>query len=644
MIAPVVVSMTKYLFAHYRLQMYAYLNNSLRSGMLKRIVGFSFTNRTINREVCTFKGVNYWRMDRLNFWADVSVTLLLSTAEGKREWCGYLCFWFSAEQLGPLTGTIEELTSVKDGPERSGMTLLSPFLIPYFTAAKIDMEAENIWAACIPGALDHPELRKAEMLAGAMGLSILHLPLHKNEEVDSILFLVDDQIEIVEKGKQPEIREILANTIVINTSNIKKEYSDFNILHECIHYYEHYLFFRLQEMHHNDIQSMETQEIERPEDGEKTSNPAYWMEKQADRGAYGLLMPITFMRGLLAEKCRMLKPYAHEGEKYEQLGLAIAEELSLPHFRVRARMIPMGHVHAKGALNYVDRHRIRPYSFDEASLRKDEHTFNISRITAGGLYEKNADFRELLDSGKYVYANGHIVRNDPRFAEQTPYGYVLTPLALQRIDLCCLRFIRIYEQKNVSRYIFGRMNYDPDYVKRTLFYLEDLINEFFEITRFNLSGIALEYSIVNLSLMLEQLSYEFQPMLAQKHLNCVLNVQPDMIIKCDSDKLQRVFDNLLRNAVNYSYENQDITITASRTQSPNNKIKIIFENKGIDIPKEKLERIFEQFYRLDSSRATKTGGAGLGLAIAKEIVELHKGSIAASCTDGVIRFEVLLPV
>lgn len=69
------------------------------------------------------------------------------------------------------------------------------------------------------------------------------------------------------------------------------------------------------------------------------------------------------------------------------------------------------------------------------------------------------------------------MRNDPRFAEQTPYGYVLTPLALQRIDLCCLRFIRIYEQKNVSRYIFGRMNYDPDYVKRTLFYLEDLINE-----------------------------------------------------------------------------------------------------------------------------------------------------------------------
>ena len=91
MIVPVVISMTSYLFAHYRLQMYTYLNRSLRNGMLRRIVGFSFTNRTINREVCDFPGANFWRMERLNFWADVSVTLLLSTADGKREWHGYLC-------------------------------------------------------------------------------------------------------------------------------------------------------------------------------------------------------------------------------------------------------------------------------------------------------------------------------------------------------------------------------------------------------------------------------------------------------------------------------------------------------------------------------------------------------------------------
>lgn len=290
MIVPVVLSMTSYLFSHYRLQMYTYLNRSLRNGMLRRIVGFSFTNRIINREVCDFPSANFWRMDRLNFWADVSVTLLLSTADGKREWHGYLCLWFSAEQPGPLTGTIEELTSEREEPDRGGMIMLSPFLVPYFNFSKLDKEAENIWATCIPGALDNPELRKAKALAEAMGLSILHLPLHRHKGVDSILFLIDDEVELSEKGKQPEKRKIPANTIVINTNSIQKEYSDFNILHECIHYYEHYLFFRLQEMHHNDVLRMETQEIELPEDDEKISNPVYWMEKQADRGAYGLMI------------------------------------------------------------------------------------------------------------------------------------------------------------------------------------------------------------------------------------------------------------------------------------------------------------------------------------------------------------------
>ena len=474
---PVVQSMTRYLFAHYRLSMYSFLNNSLRSGQLEKIVGFSFTNRKINREVCTFRGVNFWRIDRRNFWADVRVSLLLGTESGSREWRGYLCFWFSAGHSGSLTGTIEELTSEEDAPDRKNMALLSPYLIPYFTSAKMDAEAENLWETYIPGSLADPELRKAQDLAREMGLSIVHLPLHRHKGVSSILFLIDDCALVSESGASSVEVRIPANTIVINTNNVKKEYSDFNIFHECVHYCEHYLFFCLQEMHHNDLLRMKTREIEIPEAGEKVSNPVYWMEKQANRGAYGLMMPVRFMCGLMAEKSQSLKRYAHEGEKYEQIGLAIAEELGLPHFRVRARMIQLGHIHAKGALNYVDRYRIQPYSFDEESLRQSEHTFNIDRLTAGDLYEKNAGFREVLDSGKFIYADGHIVRNEPRFVEQAPWGHMLTPWAIRHVDQCCLRFTRIYEQENVGRYVFGRMNYDPNYVEQTMFYLEDLINE-----------------------------------------------------------------------------------------------------------------------------------------------------------------------
>lgn len=171
--------------------------------------------------------------------------------------------------------------------------------------------------------------------------------------------------------------------------------------------------------------------------------------------------------------------------------------------------------------------------------------------------------------------------------------------------------------------------------------LEDLINEFFEITRFNLSNITLEYSRVNLTRLLEQLTYEFKPMLLEKNLTCELEIAPDTMMKCDANKMQRVFDNLLRNAVNYSFD--DGTIHIAVTQNDNHLI-IKFTNCGNTIPQEKLERIFEQFYRLDAARSSRNGGAGLGLAIAKEIVELHKGTITAKSDNEVTEFEVTIPI
>lgn len=171
--------------------------------------------------------------------------------------------------------------------------------------------------------------------------------------------------------------------------------------------------------------------------------------------------------------------------------------------------------------------------------------------------------------------------------------------------------------------------------------LEDLINEFFEITRFNLSEITLEYSTVNLTLLLEQLTYEFKPMFLSKNLNCKLDVLPNTMIKCDVDKIQRVFDNLLRNAVNYSFENGTIYISVVQKD---NYLHIKFANEGNTIPKEKLNRIFEQFYRLDTSRSSNSGGAGLGLAIAKEIVEHHSGTITAKSENEIVEFEVTLPL
>lgn len=169
--------------------------------------------------------------------------------------------------------------------------------------------------------------------------------------------------------------------------------------------------------------------------------------------------------------------------------------------------------------------------------------------------------------------------------------------------------------------------------------LENLINEFFEITRFNLSNITLQYSQINLTRLLEQLIYEFQPMLKEKNLQCNLTALDNIMLKCDANKMQRVFENILRNAVIYSYSGTEITV---RMDVKEDGIEIFFENQGNTIPAEILDHIFEQFYRLDTSRGTNSG-SGLGLAIAKQIVEIHGGIITAQSKDENIQFRITLP-
>ena len=170
--------------------------------------------------------------------------------------------------------------------------------------------------------------------------------------------------------------------------------------------------------------------------------------------------------------------------------------------------------------------------------------------------------------------------------------------------------------------------------------LEDLINEFFDITRFNLTHLELEKQPVDFTRMLQQMASEFTPLLDEQRLTCILDLPETLVCPCDPDKLARVFDNLLRNACRYSSPGTAVEIAAAVEETA---IVLPFTNQGITIPPEKLGRIFEQFFRLDSSRATRTGGAGLGLAIAKEIVELHGGTISARSGEGVTTFTVSLP-
>ena len=434
---------------------------------------------------------------------------------------------------------VEEL--VPNVPDRSEFVRLSPFLVPYYKNAKVDEVAEHIWARFLPEALSDPEMRDALTLAKRMGLSIWYLPVHRHKKINSILFFKADTIELLEEGSRPEtvpqaIR-IPANTIVINTNAIRQEYSSFDIFHECIHYEEHYLFYCLQKLNSNDVTKVPSIEIDPEEesarklagpddtgirehsgttadktvfpDGKNTGSsaegdqkkdqsaqkkawkdPIYFMEKQANRGASALMMPASDTRSRILDESikaqetirkTMGRPSRHLGELYEEVGKQLSKKLGVPHFRIRARFIQLGYVEAKGSLNYVEKKLIQPFAFEPDSWQEPTHTFNIDRRTLQNLMIANEDLRKVMESKRYVYADGHVVRNGSRFLELKKDwmgldNLVLSDWANRHVDECCLRFVRVYMQEGIGQYVFGRMYYDAEFVARTRFYIDDFLN------------------------------------------------------------------------------------------------------------------------------------------------------------------------
>ncbi len=511
---PILNSMTKVLFDRYRLHMYTYLNRLLYNGTLSCLVGRKVLNDRIRANVCNFKNVSYWRINRENFYAVVDVNLKLTTATGPIDWNGHLLCWCSFENK--LVVTMEDLTADLDMASE-GLELLDRYLVPYSTNQHVDRVAEEMWKKYIPEALDDPDYRDAAELASRMGLSIQYRPVYDHKHMaNSILFLIEDTLEVGEDRyvkivddresdedryaedrytgpgengyididesgtkhiKAPKSQSVIipANTIVVNTNCIKRDYSAYNIFHECYHYENHYLFFRLQELASNDTRRIPVKKIV-VKKGEVVKNAVYFMENQANRGAYGLMMPSTHTKKMIVEECRRAQGYQNEGEKYEIAGKAMNSILGIPDSHIKTRMIQLGHVEARGCLNRAGRERIEPYGFRRESWKDDSVTFNVELRTVKLLRKKNVDLDQLFTSGKYVYANGHVAKNDPRYVVLRDGKLYLTVEARRQVDDCCLRFTRLYVQRDVSNYVYGRMYYDADYIKQTEFYLSDIIN------------------------------------------------------------------------------------------------------------------------------------------------------------------------
>ena len=171
--------------------------------------------------------------------------------------------------------------------------------------------------------------------------------------------------------------------------------------------------------------------------------------------------------------------------------------------------------------------------------------------------------------------------------------------------------------------------------------LDVLINELFDLTRYNSKAVSLNMVELDLSCLLSQIADEFYPSLSTNENTINVSAEDGLKISGDTEMIARLFGNLLKNAVSYSDKRTEILITAKKD---NDFASVVFQNTGDTIPPEKLQTMFDKFNRLDQARASETGGTGLGLSIAKEIAELHGGTITAQSKDRTITFLIRLPL
>jgi heavy metal sensor kinase len=151
-----------------------------------------------------------------------------------------------------------------------------------------------------------------------------------------------------------------------------------------------------------------------------------------------------------------------------------------------------------------------------------------------------------------------------------------------------------------------------------------LSNALLFLSRSDQNQIDFNPASVNLTELLSVLIEQLQPLADEKDLNVSTQIVDALFVRGDKDHLIRLFMNLLENALKYTPAKAQVQVSA---ESEADAVRITIHNSGDGIAPEHIPHLFERFYRVDEARSGQTGGNGLGLAIAQEIVRLHDGEI-----------------
>ena len=474
-LVPVTDDMDRCIREKYFLRILQELNDLLVRGDLSEKLGVPVVSERIAPKDVSVTSVSYWRLNRTDFLADLDLTLCLTAEREGRDVPGRfglcLSLWFCTGE--GFSFEVQELHRQEDRPDRS-FWKLDRFLVPILREDEIETGAERLWENCLPELKD-PKERNAWMLADRLGLEVREACLHGQNRTRSILFFQEGTVSVQEEKKPgeeglppPVPVTVPAGTILLNTA-ARTEDRNLDILHECVHYEWHLLFYRLQKMMSTGPMEIRYKTVQATEE-KRPCDPLRWMEHQARAGSLALLLPLSLMRGKAwrlyqkASATPSVNGYLnHPGFRWDRVIRAVADEYGVRRTTVRRRLVRLGHPAARGAVNYVDGRYITPFAFSAGHSSRGEDTLVIGRKAMADLYHRSPEFRDLMGRGDFVHADGHVCLNDPRYLRATKEGARLTPWANAHADACCLRFEKVYLQEREAVWILGSLNSSEEY-------------------------------------------------------------------------------------------------------------------------------------------------------------------------------------
>ena len=339
-------------------------------------------------------------------------------------------------------------------------------LVPIISRDAFENEATKFLEKYYPLALQEPVAVPIRKIAEDMGLSVIEDSL-LSSELDIFGLVVFEGGNIKDKNKNIIIRNAKRGTVLIDPRVYYERTLgtvNFTIAHECFHWYRHQPYHALMKMlgANDELGKIIQCSIgSNAKDSEKWK-AVDWMEWQANGVAPRILMPTNTAKIKISELVE--KYHIHfdgtDGYLIEEMISELADFYGLSKQAVKMRIREMGYAKIDGAFTYVNGQYVTPFSFDASAL-SDNQSFTISSADLFKAYCLNKDFRKAIDTGRFVYIEGHVCLDNEKYIVRSDEQIKLTQYALSHIDECCFVFDKgySYESKYQGQKYYTQMMY-----------------------------------------------------------------------------------------------------------------------------------------------------------------------------------------